>query len=49
LVWEALEALKAYVYGNAHAAIMRKRRQWFEKMRDLHLALWWAPAGHIPT
>jgi hypothetical protein len=48
-VWESIESLRDYVYKSAHADIMRKRRQWFEKLSDLHLALWWAPAGHIPT
>jgi hypothetical protein len=48
-VWESLEALNGFVYQSAHAAIMRKRRQWFEKMSGLYLALWWVPAGHIPT
>ena len=47
-VWESLDALQTFVYKSAHAEIMRKRRQWFEKMSDLYLALWWVPAGHLP-
>jgi hypothetical protein len=48
-VWESVEALAAYAYGDAHIAILRRRREWFEKMRDAYLALWWIPRGHIPT
>ena len=48
-VWTSVEALKSYVYQSAHAEIMRKRRQWFEKMADSYMALWWIPAGHTPT
>jgi hypothetical protein len=48
-VWESVEALRAYVYQSAHAEIMRQRRQWFEKMAEMYMALWWVPAGHIPT
>ena len=29
-VWESVEALGAYVYGEAHLAVLRRRRQWFE-------------------
>ena len=48
-VWESIEALRAFVYSTpAHLAVMKRRREWFERM-ETHLALWWIPAGHIPT
>ena len=47
-VWEDVESLEAFVFGNSeHRDIMRRRREWFEKM-DLYLVLWWVPAGHRP-
>ena len=48
-VWRDVEALKAYVYGTAHSQIMRRRREWFTRMKEAYLALWWVPAGHEPT
>jgi heme-degrading monooxygenase HmoA len=48
-VWESIEALRAYVYNSAHAEILKQRREWFEKFESSMLALWWVPAGHIPT
>jgi heme-degrading monooxygenase HmoA len=48
-VWESVEALAAYAYGDAHRAVLRRRREWFLPMRDAYLALWWIPRGHIPT
>jgi hypothetical protein len=48
-VWESVEALGAYVYGEAHLAVLRQRRKWFEHMTDAYTALWWVPRGHIPT
>ena len=48
-VWESLEALQQFVYQSAHIAPLRDRRQWFEPMEGPILALWWVPAGHIPT
>jgi hypothetical protein len=48
-VWESVEALAAYVYGDAHLAVLRRRREWFEHMKDAYAALWWIPRGHVPT
>lgn len=48
-VWRDVEALKNYVYGSAHVEIMRRRREWFTRMKQAYLALWWVPAGHEPT
>lgn len=48
-VWESVDALAAYVYGEAHLAVLRRRREWFERIRDAYTALWWVPRGHIPS
>jgi hypothetical protein len=48
-VWESVEALAAYVYGDAHLAVLRRRREWFERLKDAYTALWWVPRGHVPT
>jgi hypothetical protein len=48
-VWQDLESLRTYVYASAHVDIMRRRREWFEPMRDAYLVLWWVPEGHRPT
>jgi hypothetical protein len=48
-VWRSFEALHHYVYRSAHAGVMRDRRQWFEPATQPILALWWLPAGHLPT
>ncbi len=48
-VWETLDDLHAYVYGGAHADLLKQRREWFEKFDGVMMALWWIPAGHIPS
>jgi heme-degrading monooxygenase HmoA len=49
-VWESLEALEAFVYGDeGHRAVLRRRREWFERPAEAPTALWWIPAGTIPT
>jgi hypothetical protein len=46
-VWETVDALWDFVYASDHLAVMRRRREWFERM-ELFMCLWWVPAGHIP-
>jgi hypothetical protein len=48
-VWESVEALREYAYKTVHVELFRGRREWFEKMDEAYLVLWWVPAGHIPT
>jgi len=48
-VWESLESLRQFVYQSVHVGPMRDRRQWFEPIDGPIQALWWVPAGHIPT
>ena len=47
--WENIEALREYVYKGAHHAVLRDRNRWFEKFEGPFYALWWIPAGHLPT
>ena len=47
-VWTDPQALGAFVYRSDHIGIMRRRAEWFEKL-ELFMALWWVPAGHIPS
>ena len=49
-VWQTMAALRDFVYRNGpHLDYMRRRREWFHRMTDHHLVLWWIPAGHIPS
>jgi hypothetical protein len=48
-VWEDVAALNRYVYHSAHVEIMRRRREWFERMEQAFLVLWWVPRGHVPS
>lgn len=48
-VWESIETLKDYVYKTAHKQLLQHRHEWFEKFSGVYLALWWVPAGHIPS
>jgi len=48
-VWKDVEALNKYVYQSAHVGIMRRRKEWFERMREAYIVLWWIPRGHRPS
>jgi hypothetical protein len=47
-VWESIDQLADFVYRSGHVAVMRRRRDWFERIK-VFMALWWVPAGHLPT
>jgi len=40
-VWESVEALGEFVFGSGHLDVLRRRREWFEKMATAYVALWW--------
>ncbi len=52
-VWESVEALHAYTYRTVHAEVYAARKRWFVDERKVvgghALALWWIPAGELPT
>jgi hypothetical protein len=47
--WQSVDALFHYVYKSDHIEIFKRRAEWFEKMTDMHMVLWYVPAGSTPT
>jgi len=48
-VWESVESLREFAYRSAHVGVMRDRKRWFEIFDDPYYALWWIPAGELPS
>lgn len=48
-IWQDVASLNDYVYKSAHVEIMRRRKEWFERMSEAYVVLWWVPAGHRPS
>ncbi|HUY72098.1 MAG TPA: DUF3291 domain-containing protein [Gaiellaceae bacterium] len=49
-VWESLDALREFVYLlPSHVEVLRRRREFFVRSQEDTVALWWIPAGSIPT
>jgi hypothetical protein len=47
--WRDVDALRNFAYHTAHVEILRRKREWFTRMADAYMALWWVPQGHEPT
>ncbi|MFG6195226.1 DUF3291 domain-containing protein [Nonomuraea sp. JJY05] len=48
-VWESLDTLWNYVYRSTHLDVLRRRREWFLRMAEPYMVMWWIPEGHIPS
>ena len=48
-VWAGIKPLVNFVYrNNEHKEIMRRRKEWFDKI-DFHMVLWWTEKDRRPT
>jgi hypothetical protein len=48
-VWESVETLERFVWQTIHKRFYGQRPDWFDKMEEPHLVMWWIPAGQVPT
>ncbi len=52
-VWASIDDLHRYTYRTAHAEVYAARRKWFASEPSMigghALAMWWVPAGQLPT
>jgi Domain of unknown function (DUF3291) len=47
-VWQDVASLAGYVFRSAHVEVMRRRKEWFERMAQAYAVLWWVRKGHRP-
>jgi hypothetical protein len=47
-IWKDVESLHNFVYRTAHTSIMRRRKEWFERISEAYAVLWWIPVGRYP-
>lgn len=48
-IWRSQQELWDYAYASQHLDVMRRRRKWTARAPAASHALWWVPAGEIPT
>ncbi|WP_369233300.1 DUF3291 domain-containing protein [Streptomyces sp. R21] len=47
--WRDTNALTDFMYQGQHRELLARRREWFERVEEAMVVLWWVPAGHRPT
>ena len=48
-VWRDVSALSDYVHKSGHVEYLKRRREWFQRIAEAYVVLWWVPKGHRPT
>ncbi|MDX2007905.1 MAG: DUF3291 domain-containing protein [Meiothermus sp.] len=48
-VWASRESLRHFTYQSGHSAYFRRRLEWFVPLGRPTLAMWWVPAGTVPS
>ena len=48
-VWESVEQLRAFAYQGLHLDYFRRRLEWFHPHEGPSHAMWWIPAGTLPS
>ena len=48
-VWKDIDSLYEFTYRSFHADIFRRKKEWFARLKEPTMALWYVPIGHIPT
>lgn len=48
-VWTDLDALFDYTYKSGHIEVFKRKKEWFSKMKMVHMAFWYVPVAYVPT
>lgn len=48
-VWNTMEALFQFTYKSDHVEIFTRRKEWFSRIKEMHMVFWYVPVGYIPT
>ena len=48
-VWTDIDSLFNYTYNSGHIEVFKRKKEWFSKMKMLHMAFWYVPEGCEPT
>ena len=48
-VWRDVAALSDYVHKSGHVEYLKRRKEWFGRIAEAYVVLWWVAKGHRPT
>lgn len=47
-VWQDPESLKHFLFKTEHAQFLKRKKEWFQPVKEATYVLWWIPQGHVP-
>jgi hypothetical protein len=48
-VWADKSSLFKYVYESQHVEFLKRKKEWFTRLKDIHIALWYVEENHTPN
>lgn len=48
-VWKDIDTLFDFTYNTAHVEILKRKKEWFHHMKQMHMACWYVEKEHYPT
>ena len=48
-VWKTIDDLFKFTYSSDHVEIFKRRKEWFHKITEMHMAFWFIDEKTIPT
>ena len=48
-IWKNIDALFNYTYNSGHIEVFKRKKEWFTKLKMMHMAFWYVPEGYEPT
>jgi len=48
-VWTSMAALFSFTYDSGHIEVLKRKKEWFSEMDQMHMVFWYVPNDHLPT
>lgn len=48
-VWRDAASLSEFVHKSGHVEYLKRRREWFARIAEAYVVMWWVPTGHRPS
>ncbi|TQV75009.1 DUF3291 domain-containing protein [Aliikangiella marina] len=48
-VWQSVDALKNFMFKTHHVDFLKRKQEWFERLKAASHVLWWIPKEHRPS
>lgn len=48
-VWQSIDDLFQFTYASEHLEIFKRKKEWFHKMKEMHMAFWFIEEDKTPT